>query len=112
MFLASWRFSARRRGTLILLLILGLNLFVIHLRKNPNARLDLGFLDNTINLGDAGQVKSSTVGIFVASQTHDNVSWIRNAFPDWQKYIYVADDPYAPLSVPVNKGREAVTYLR
>ncbi|KAI0111169.1 hypothetical protein GGR51DRAFT_67879 [Nemania sp. FL0031] len=49
--------------------------------------------------------------LVVASVKAENTSWIPALLPDWQTNIYVADDPGAPLTVPENKGREAMVYL-
>lgn len=62
----------------------------------------------------AGLGKSSAaslVELVVASVKSDNTSWIHEYFPQYPANIYVTDDPYAPLSVPKNKGRESVAYL-
>ncbi|KAF2146922.1 uncharacterized protein K452DRAFT_315120 [Aplosporella prunicola CBS 121167] len=47
----------------------------------------------------------------VASQKGDNTSWFAEQFPDWARYIYVVDDATASLTVPANKGREAMVDL-
>jgi hypothetical protein len=49
--------------------------------------------------------------LVVASQTKDNTTWLRTGFPSWEKAIYLTDAP-SNLSVPVNKGREGMVYLR
>jgi len=49
--------------------------------------------------------------LVVASQTKDNTTWLRENYKNWRKEIYVVDDTTAPLTVPVNKGREAMVYL-
>ena len=41
----------------------------------------------------------------------ENVTWLDDYLHDWKKNIYVVDDPAAPLTVPVNKGREAMVFL-
>jgi hypothetical protein len=51
------------------------------------------------------------VVLVVASQTTDNTTWLDTAFPSWEKAIYLTDAP-SNLSVPVNKGREGMVYLR
>ena len=49
---------------------------------------------------------------FVAGRLKkDDVSWVKEQFPDLPTAIYVVDDPSAPLHIPVNKGREAMVYL-
>ena len=49
--------------------------------------------------------------LVVASRVKDNTAWLQGKFPAWKKSIYVVDDPKASLTVPVNKGREAMVYL-
>ncbi|KLJ06534.1 hypothetical protein EMPG_10077 [Blastomyces silverae] len=40
-----------------------------------------------------------------------DVSWISSQVRDVQQFVYVVDDPSAPLHPPVNKGNEAMVYL-
>jgi hypothetical protein len=54
---------------------------------------------------------SDQVVLVVASQTTDNTTWLKTHFPSWKKAIYLTDVP-SNLSVPVNKGREGMVYLR
>ncbi|KAI0975907.1 hypothetical protein F4678DRAFT_418979 [Xylaria arbuscula] len=49
--------------------------------------------------------------LVVASIKAENTSWFHAHLPSWHKNIYVADDPNAALTVPKNKGREAMVYL-
>ncbi|KMU77761.1 hypothetical protein CISG_01517 [Coccidioides immitis RMSCC 3703] len=49
--------------------------------------------------------------LVVASLKSDNTSWVGEHLPDWQAKVYVADDPKAQLTVPLNKGRESMVYL-
>ncbi|KAI1272517.1 hypothetical protein F5Y07DRAFT_379716 [Xylaria sp. FL0933] len=49
--------------------------------------------------------------LVVASVKAEDTSWFHAYLPSWHKNIYVADDPSAPLTVPTNKGREAMVYL-
>jgi hypothetical protein len=51
------------------------------------------------------------VELVVASMKKENVTWLDNYLLDWKKNIYVVDDPNAPLTVAVNKGREAMVFL-
>ncbi|KAI1037335.1 hypothetical protein LB503_008858 [Fusarium chuoi] len=48
------------------------------------------------------------VEMVVASMKHENVSWLDEYLPEWKKNIYVVDDNKAKLTVPMNKGREAM----
>jgi hypothetical protein len=47
----------------------------------------------------------------VASMKKENITWLDDYLLDWKKNIYVVDDPSAELSVPTNKGREAMVFL-
>ncbi|OAA74545.1 hypothetical protein LEL_08126 [Akanthomyces lecanii RCEF 1005] len=49
--------------------------------------------------------------IVVATTKHENVTWLHDYLLDWPKNIYVVDDKGAPLTVPKNKGREAMVIL-
>lgn len=49
--------------------------------------------------------------LVVAAMSRDNTSWLHEYLPDWGRKVYVVDDPDAPLTVPSNKGREAMVYL-
>jgi hypothetical protein len=51
------------------------------------------------------------VEIVVASTQRENTSWVHRNLPDWSHSIYVVDDTSAKLTVPQNKGREAMVYL-
>ena len=55
--------------------------------------------------------KEIKTAVVVASQTSENATWIAEAFPQWEQYIYRVDDPGAKLTVPKNKGRESMVYL-
>ncbi|KAI8950093.1 hypothetical protein F4801DRAFT_550303 [Xylaria longipes] len=57
------------------------------------------------------QKQDRELELVVASVKAENTSWFNMYLPDWHKNIYVADDPHAPLTVPRNKGREAMVYL-
>lgn len=49
--------------------------------------------------------------LVVASLVGDDTSWLDEPFSDWKTNIYVVNDPNAFLTVPKNKGREAMVYL-
>ncbi|KAK4447111.1 hypothetical protein QBC34DRAFT_410452 [Podospora aff. communis PSN243] len=51
------------------------------------------------------------VELVVASTQRENTSWVHRNLPDWSHSIYVVDDASAMLTVPQNKGREAMVYL-
>ena len=48
--------------------------------------------------------------IFAATYS-SNMTWVEEELPDWTANIYRADDGQAALTVPVNKGNEAMVYL-
>ena len=49
--------------------------------------------------------------LIVASMKGDDVSWLAEYFTDWRSNIYIVNDHDAPLTVPKNKGREAMPFL-
>lgn len=50
--------------------------------------------------------------LVVATLKGDDTSWIQKRLkPEWGTSIYVANDRRAKLTVPINKGREAMIYL-
>ncbi|KEY72453.1 hypothetical protein S7711_05128 [Stachybotrys chartarum IBT 7711] len=59
----------------------------------------------TLKLGD------DDVEMVVASMKKENITWLHDYLPDWEKSIYVVDDPSAQHTVSKNKGREAMVFL-
>lgn len=51
------------------------------------------------------------VTLVVARRKADDTTWLTNQHLDWEKVYYTVDDPKAKLTVPKNKGREAMVYL-
>lgn len=51
------------------------------------------------------------VEMVIASMQRENITWLHDYLTDWKKNIYVVDDPKARLTVPTNKGREAMVFL-
>jgi hypothetical protein len=49
--------------------------------------------------------------LVVASMHWDDVSWLDEFFGDWKKNVYVVNNASAELTVPKNKGREAMPFL-
>lgn len=49
--------------------------------------------------------------LVVASMAKDDVRWLEEFFGDWKRNVYVVDDESASLTVPRNKGREAMPFL-
>jgi len=54
---------------------------------------------------------SHKVELVVASTKKEDTAWVSKHFPDWHPQIYVVNDNNATLTVPKNKGREAMVYL-
>ncbi|EGD93733.1 hypothetical protein TESG_01266 [Trichophyton tonsurans CBS 112818] len=64
--------------------------------------------------GGPGKLATASRELVVASVKADDTAWIREQLAGWKANIYVADADAASnpgLSVPVNKGREAMAYL-
>ncbi|CZR57682.1 uncharacterized protein PAC_07571 [Phialocephala subalpina] len=51
--------------------------------------------------------------LIIASTTSSNLTWLDPALRDshWTPYVYTTDDTTAELTVPINKGNEAMVYL-
>jgi hypothetical protein len=63
-------------------------------------------------MGMGSEAKEPAEKAFVvASMQRDDVAWIHEHLPDWELNRYVVDDQSAKLTVPKNKGREAMVYL-
>jgi hypothetical protein len=62
--------------------------------------------------GDAKPPGSNyTRTLVMPKMQEEDVSWIHDELLDIDAAVYVADDPYAPLHPPKNKGHEAMVYL-
>ena len=57
-------------------------------------------------------VIQTTKAFVVASRSQDDTTWLEEHLSDWTVYRYVVDDSQAQYTVPQNKGREAMVYLR
>lgn len=53
----------------------------------------------------------SDVELVVASTAQEDTSWLERYLPEWRAHRYVVNNASAPLTVPANKGREAMVYL-
>lgn len=49
--------------------------------------------------------------LIIASVAKDNLTWLYDGLPEVKTTVYVADDPNAEFTVPVNKGNEVMVYL-
>lgn len=56
-------------------------------------------------------ISETRKALVVASLQDDDVSWLAEFLPEWERNIYVMDNPGAPLTVAQNKGPESTAYL-
>ncbi|KAJ6783236.1 hypothetical protein PWT90_01154 [Aphanocladium album] len=54
---------------------------------------------------------AAEIELVVATTSKENITWLEDYLLDWPKNLYVVDDPDAALTVPQNKGREAMVVL-
>lgn len=52
-----------------------------------------------------------TKTLVVPKTKEEDTSWMDVEIGEWQKAVYVVDDPSAPLHPPKNKGHEVMVYL-
>lgn len=102
---------ARQRFYLVVALFLITALYYYKFSPSPPSR---GFRDE--NVGRPAVPVSSSRGdddveMVVASLKTENITWLNNYLLDWKKNIYTVDDHNSELSVPQNKGREAMVFL-
>ncbi|KAI9864028.1 MAG: hypothetical protein M1813_003344 [Trichoglossum hirsutum] len=90
-----------------LLLVFVSALFLLIFFSTPNHKTP-STLKSEHQSGGAGSLEKELV---VASLKEEDTLWIGEFFPDWRTNIYVVNDPSAPVTVPKNKGREAMVYL-
>jgi len=94
----------RRLWFLVSLLILILIFGTLVLHQHASGRY-------TRSLTWVSGVYDERVTLVIASQKQDDTSWLQSTLPEWNKMIYVSDDPDAPVAVPANRGREGMAYL-
>lgn len=94
--------AARPRQRLNLVIFVVIALFLWYLHSGSSS---------TSSPRGATRAGPNDVEMVVASMKKENVSWLDDYLLDWKKNIYVVDDPSAPLTVPANKGREAMVFL-
>ncbi|KAH7329465.1 hypothetical protein B0I35DRAFT_456822 [Stachybotrys elegans] len=105
----NWR--ARRQTVHVAIAVTLLLVFVFYLRAGSetleyaNRRQHAAIAKPALKLGDRD------VEMVVATMKKENITWLDDYLTDWNKNIYVVDDPHAELTVPVNKGREAMVFL-
>jgi hypothetical protein len=66
-------------------------------------------LQHPSTVGKSASPYSKT--LVVASLENDDTFWLFDHLPDWKVERFVVDNPLARLTVPQNKGREAMVYL-
>lgn len=98
----------RLLGGSIFLLVWTYYLYHIHQSQSSTEIL---IEHNEIHDQKSLELPKPRIGTVVASQSHENTTWLPTFFSEWNHNIYVADQPSATLSVPKNKGREGMTYL-
>ncbi|KAI9839832.1 MAG: hypothetical protein M1819_000022 [Sarea resinae] len=77
--------------------------------KNPWRSIAAGYGENQHEY--TPPFNSSDKVIVIAKTQREDTNWVADYLPDWQRAIYVVDDPAAEFHTPVNKGREAMPYL-
>lgn len=81
---------------------------------NATASGNIGFEAITIHEDDAGEpVPPNEKELVFAAMRASNMSWVEENVPEWPVNIYRVDVPPGEddLTVPMNKGNEAMAYL-
>lgn len=94
-----------------LLLLSGFALFLIYFFYLYNHKSEIRNLGFDRESKKTDQTITPEKELVVASLAGDDISWLDEPFSDWKTNIYVVNDPNASLTVPKNKGREAMAYL-
>ncbi|KAF2493338.1 hypothetical protein BU16DRAFT_489848 [Lophium mytilinum] len=101
-----------RRIPVRLALASGIAIFVLYyvyiLQLQPPTEIEPGRFEHEFKTDAINVAEKELV---VASLRGDDTSWLDDFFPSWIKNVYVANDHTAILTVPTNKGREAMAYL-
>lgn len=103
------RNTRRHWRTLALILLLGLPLLWIVHRLGYEKYTD--YLVHWHGNQYLDALPKAEVELVFAATKSSNMSWTDVALADWVKNIYRVDALSAPLSVPRNKGREAMVFL-
>ncbi|KAK0615147.1 hypothetical protein B0T17DRAFT_541196 [Bombardia bombarda] len=59
----------------------------------------------------SGTLVPRAAELVVASRMQEDTRWIHQYLPEWPRNIYIVDNASAALTVPKNKGHEAMVYL-
>lgn len=79
--------------------------------QNASTRGRANFPPIKAHPSSQGESRANELELVVASTAREDVSWLEKYVPRWPKNIYVADNRSSPLTVPENKGHEAMVYL-
>jgi hypothetical protein len=100
-----------RRLPVRLLLLSGFASFLLYFFYLYNHKSEIRNLGFDHESKKTNQTITPEKELVVASLVGDDISWLDEPFSDWKTNIYVVNDPNASLTVPKNKGREAMAYL-
>jgi hypothetical protein len=100
--------AARVKGSAIIAAIL---LIICCWLPFMNTAEPWGKAQNTAPRDWRSSAKKPPVELVVASVKRENTSWVHHFFPDWTRSVYEVDNYSASLTLPANKGREAMVYL-
>jgi hypothetical protein len=101
--------SRRPTGRYLTFGTLALVLFILYRWSLPPAPYDANPFPQDVDAPP--RLGEDDVELVVASMKRENTAWLSKNLLGWKKNIYMVDDPDAPLTVPVNKGREAMVFL-
>ncbi|TVY32702.1 hypothetical protein LOCC1_G008776 [Lachnellula occidentalis] len=87
----------------VIVVLLGLSAIGVSLRTSYHSQ-------HLLMPAEEGRGRHSKTFV-VASLEKDDVSWLHKYLPEWHISRYVADNASANLTVPKNKGQEAMVYL-
>lgn len=100
--MAARRFRAR--AILFLeLLFLGLTAFIVF-RSSQGSAIRKGKVP-------VDYLSPVSKALVIATTIEGNTTWLDDVRSDWTILSYVSDDPTAELTVPANRGNEAMVYL-
>ncbi|CAI6332985.1 unnamed protein product [Periconia digitata] len=110
-----WRRRFRRSTLLLIFAVFALiwaHNFSVRLLGSPAAhRAYQPSWRNTNHAKRLGKGDSEEKELVVASFEGADTRWLDMHFDTWKKNVYVVDNASAPLTVSVNKGREAMPFL-
>lgn len=100
------------RAAVLMLLIFILLLSYLYFDSPTASRPGTSILPSANDKSNSGVTTGGPhVEFVVASMKQDDTSWFKKYIPRWKANVYIVDDPKAALTVPQNKGREAMVYL-